>query len=396
MRDLIIKNNKGSKIITLVENGKLIEQYEESEDKKRIEGNIYVGIVESIFEGMQAAFVDIGEGKNAFIHIKDLLPKMSNETGNKYEKLDKFNIKDFLKCGQAILVQVKKDSSGKKGARIASNLNIPGNFVALIPDFDFITISQKIEKEEERDRLRNIIEQKKIGKNAIIVRTAAKGKTQQQISKDIDDVLNKYRMIKEKFESIDNSRPRLIYENSDLIEKTINDTIYQGLDRIIVDDKKVYSKIERLMSYFDDKYKIHVELKEDGDIFDIYNINEQLEKSKNRRVWLKCGGFITIDKTEALTAIDVNSGKYTGNKDVEKTILKVNMEASNEIAKQLRLRDIGGIIIIDYIDMQEQESRQKVIDALQLELKKDRTKTQIIGFTKLDLLEITRKHISNN
>lgn len=395
MKDLIIKTEGQDNIIVLAENGKVIEKYQEEAKKKRLEGNIYIGIVRDVLEGMQAAFVDIGEDKNAFIHLKDILPKMSNETGNKFETYDEYNIKDYIKSGQSILVQVKKDSSSKKGARIAMHLNIPGKFVAIIPGFDFITISQKIESEEERQRLKNIIEEKNVGNNAVIVRTASQGRTAEEIGQDIDEVIQTYRKIKEDAEKSTDHKPRLIYENSNLIEKTINDIIYQGLDRIVVNNRALAQEIEDFLAKMKYKIDLKVEVKENEDIFNLYQINEQLEKALNRKVWLKCGGFITIDKTEALTAIDVNSGKYTGNKDFEKTILKVNMEASIEIAKQLRLRDIGGIIIVDYIDMHEQETRQKVLDTLKQELKKDRTKTQIVGFTRLDLLEITRKHISN-
>lgn len=395
MQELFISKQEDKKVIALIENGKLIEVYEEKDTIRRLEGNIYVGKVKDILKGMQAAFVDIGEGKNTFIHIKDIIPKVSDVTGNKEENLENYNIKDYLKVGQNILLQVKKDSVDTKGARITCNIQITGRFIVLLPENEFITISQKIEEVEERERLINIVKDtlgnRKIG---AIVRTAAYKKDENEIRQDIVDTLKKLEEIKQKSNNIsDEEVPAILYENESIIDKILLDLSDNKLDKIIVDDEKVYREVQNKLKQINKKSDIKIEIKEN--VLDIYDTDDQIQKLSNRKIWLKCGGFITIDKTEALTAIDVNSGKFIGKENLEKTILKVNEEASIEIARQLRLRDIGGIIIIDYIDMKE-DSKNRVIEILKNELKKDRAKTQIVDYTKLNLLEMTRKHLFSN
>lgn len=395
MKELFIDSKNNKKIIALVENGKLQELYEECETQKRIEGNIYVGKVKDVLPGMQAAFVDIGEEKNTFIHIKDILPKVSNVTGNKNENLENYNIKDYLKKDEKILVQVKKDSVSTKGARVTTHMHITGRFVVVLPENKFITVSQKIEKEKERQRLieiaKEVIGNKKIG---IIIRTAAEGKEKELIVNDIKNTLNKLEnIVKESKE--EKKFPRVILKNDTILEKILLDLMDNNLDRITVNNKTTMELIEKKIKEHYDNSKVKVELKQ-GNILNTYDIDDQIEKMQNRKIWLRCGGFITIDKTEALTAIDVNSGKFTGKENLEQTVLKVNKEASVEIAKQLRLRDIGGIIIIDYIDMNEQKSKEEVIETLRENLKQDRAKTQIMEFTKLNLLEMTRKHMFSN
>lgn len=394
MREILISKKDDKKTIALLEDYELKEVYEEKEDSNRLEGNIYLGIVKDILPGMQAAFVDIGQDKNTFIHIKDLLPKVSKVTGNKNEDLEQYNIKDYIKKEDNILVQVKKDSTSLKGAKVSTDIHIPGRFVVLLPKDKFITISQKIENEEERKRLTKIAKQTINDEVGLIIRTASENKDEELIKNDIIQTLERWKKIKNKVESIGKTKtPQVLYENRSIIEKILLDTVDNGIEKIIVDDKEIYKKVEEILNNIDINNKVKLELNNQDNLLDRYDTNDQIEKAKARKIWLKCGGFITIDKTEALTAIDVNSGKFTGKQKLEQTVLKVNEEASIEIAKQLRLRDIGGIIIIDYIDMQEKESREKVLETLKQELKKDRSKTQIIEFTKLNLLEMTRKHM---
>lgn len=397
MQEILISKEQNKKIIAILENGKLQELYEEKDDTSRLEGNIYLGIVKDILPGMQAAFVDIGEEKNTFLHIKDLLPKVSKVTGNKNEDLEKYNIKDYIKKETPILVQVKKDATGSKGAKISTDINIPGRFVALIPNDKFITVSQKIEDETERKRLIDIVKKITNNKVGIIVRTSAKGKKEELLEEDIKNTISKWNKIKDDFEKAKKlNKPQVIYKNDSIIEKILLDTVDNGIEKIYVDNKEVFDSISRILLEISKENNVKIELKDEGNLLNMYDIDDQIEETKKRKIWLKCGGFITIDKTEALTAIDVNSGKFTGKENLEQTVLKVNKEASIEIAKQLRLRDIGGIIIIDYIDMHDEESRQKVLETLNIELKKDRSKTQIIEFTKLNLLELTRKHMFSN
>lgn len=400
MQEIIISQDmQNNKTVALVENGKLVEKYEERENQKRLEGNIYIGKVENVLIGMQAAFIDIGAEKNTFIHIKDIIPKVSNETGNKNENLSNYDIKNYIHTGMPILVQVKRDSTNKKGARVSTHISLPGRFVVLMPNTEFITISKKIEKKQEITRLTEIVK-KIIPKGyGIIIRTSAKGQSEELIQKDIEEVLKQYNEIVkkvEKYEKLNNFEPTLLYKSNGIVEKILIDTVDQELKRIITNNSKISNYVQKFLQDTGFETKIKLELKKEQNVLNIYDVEEQLEKANNRKIWLKCGGFITIDKTEALTAIDVNSGKYVGNKDLEQTVFTVNKEATIEIAKQLRLRDIGGIIVIDYIDMKNQETKQKILEILEENIKKDRSKIQIVGFTPLDLLEMTRKHMCSN
>ena len=393
MQEIIInKDKQNTKTIAIVENGILIEQYIEKEDKQRLEGNIYLGKVENILPGMQAAFVNIGEGKNTFIHLRDILPKVDI---TKNEKVDdsKLNIKDFIKRGDYILVQVKRDSNNKKGPRVSKHLSLVGRYIVLMPETDIITVSQKIEDEKEQKRLKEEISKILPEDFGVIVRTSAIDKNINEIQKDMNALIKRWENIKN-IRSKEKA-PFCVERNNGITRKIITDTIDNGVTKITTNNKNIFEEVQEILKEFENA-KIKLELEEKEDILEIYNIRNQIEKLENRKIWLKCGGFITIDKTEALIAIDVNSGKYTGKESLEQTVLKVNKEASVEIAKQLRLRDIGGIIIIDYIDMEKEENKKQVIKELEDNLKKDRSKTQILEFTKLNLLEMTRKHMFSN
>lgn len=399
MQEIIIKQDEQkNKIVALVENGNLVEKYEERLEQERLEGNIYLGKVENVLLGMQAAFVNIGLEKNTFIHIKDVIPKTSNETGNKNEVLSKYDIKNYIHTNMPLLVQVKRDSTNKKGARVSTHISLPGRFIVLMPNTQFITISKKIEKEAERKRLLQILNENLPEGYGAIVRTSAEGKKEELIKQDIKSVLEIYQSLQtkaQKLEKQSNFKPTLLYKNDGIIGKILTDIVDQDLERIVTNHQQVQEYVSKFLADTGLEQKVKLELKQE-EVLQRYELQKQLEKANNRKIWLKCGGFITIDKTEALTAIDVNSGKYVGNKDLEQTVYTVNKEASIEIAKQLRLRDIGGIIIIDYIDMEKPETKQKILETLEEALKKDRSKTQIIGFTPLDLLEMTRKHICSN
>ena len=392
MLELNIKKEEGKKYIALINDGILEEYYEENNESNRNEGNIYIGIVKDIIKGMQATFVDIGTEKNGFIHLKDILPKV-DETKEK-QSID-VKIEDVLKVGQKVLVQVKKDSNEKKGARISTHINLPSKYIMLMPNTDIITISQKIEDKNEQKRLINLVRKNLSEGNGAVIRTAAENK-EQEIIKDIKYVENKWNKIIQTSINPNENKPQLLYKSEDIIEKILIDLADKNLKNVVVNDKEEYDKIEKIKNYNEEYKDLNIVMKSTDKIFSQYDIEKQIEKIENRKIWLKCGGFITIDKTEALTAIDVNTGKYTGTKNLDQTIYKVNEEATIEIAKQLRLRDIGGIVIIDYIDMQKEENKNKIENLLKLELRKDRAKTQVEGFTKLDLMELTRKHICSH
>ena len=387
MKEIFINKENNNTTIAILENGKLIERYEEMEKRAYLEENIYLGVVKNTLPGMQAAFVDIGANKNTFIHLKDVLPKVDITK----EKEDiNMNITSVIKNGQKLLVQVKRDATSIKGAKVSTHISIPSKYIVLMPENEIITASQKL-TDEEKKRLIEIVKSVIPPNYGLIIRTSSEGKSKEEIQDDINATIKVWEKIKEKAKKMQDKAPILIAEGNGFIKKMIIDLIDKNIDKIIVNDKKEFEVVNNIINDVGEKIKI--ELRENQEILDTYGIKEQIEKSKQRKIYLNCGGFITIDKTEALTAIDVNSGKYTGKKDLEETILKVNKEATIEIAKQLRMRDIGGVIVIDYIDMNTEEDKKKIEELLKDELKKDRSKTQVVGFSKLNLLEMTRKHI---
>ena len=392
MLELIIKRMGQERQIVLIEDGKIVEYYKEDEEENKNEGNIYIGIVKDIVKGMQAAFVDIGIGKNSLIHLKDILEK-------KDEKKQKVNldqeITNLIKPNDKLLVQIKKDSNEKKGARISKHINLPGKYIVLMPNTDIITVSQKIEKKEEQERLIKLVSENISKENGAIIRTSAEGK-EKEIIEDIKNIEQKWNKILKESQDVNAQIPRCLYKSEDIVEKMLMDLTDKGIQKVTVNDSIDYNEMNMIKKENKEYKDLQIVVKSEETIFDIYDLEQQIQKINNRKIWLKCGGFITIDKTEALTAIDVNTGKYTGNKTMEDTVFKVNKEATIEIAKQLRLRDIGGIIIIDYIDMQKEEDKNIIEELLKQEVKKDRSKTQIEGFTKLDLMELTRKHICSH
>ncbi len=389
MKELIIYTEGDIENILLVENGILTEKYKDSKYKKRLEGNIYIGKVQNILPGLQAAFINVGENKNAFIHLKDVLPKV-DVTKQDSSTWESERIENILKVGMPIIVEIKRDSYNKKGARASTHINLPGRYIVLLPNSSFVTISQKIEDKNERQRLisltKNILPQNM----GAIIRTSAVGKTEEDLENDLKILVKKWNdIISIKFDNQD--FPKLISEANGMIDKLLLDLIDKDLKIIHVDNEEMKKIVE---------HKVRLLNKEDIQIVcDIdsvmikYNIQHQLDVAENRKVWLKSGGFITIDKTEALTAIDVNSAKFIGKVSLENTAFLINKEAAVEIEKQIRLRDIGGIIIIDFIDLNDDEHKKELIHLFSEELKKERTRVQIEGFTKLNLLELTRKHI---
>jgi len=396
MLELIINKEKTKKSIMLVENGILVEKHEEHENHQRLEGNIYSGKVENVLQGMQSAFIDIGDKRNTFIRLKDLIPKEDETKTDINSRIKNYNIADITKTGQRILVQVKRDGTESKGARVSTHINLPGRFVVFMPNSNFITVSQKIKKEEERKRLINIAKEILPKNTGAIIRTVSEGIKEERLKQDLENLIKRWKAIKKDYDEHKLNGPKLVYDNKALLRRTLIDVIDRKLNRVLVNDKKTYKDVEDILKSMNMIDEIKLELREKEDLLQMYSLENQLEKMDNRKIWLKCGGFITIDRTEALTAIDVNTGKYVGSKSLEQTVLKVNKEATLEIAKQLRLRDVGGIIIIDYIDMHEEKNKEEIIKMLEESLKKDRTKSQILGFTKLNLLEMTRKNMCNN
>lgn len=389
MKELIVSVEDEIENILLIENGVLVEKYEDSKFKRRLEGNIYIGKVQNILPGLQAAFVNVGENKNAFIHLKDVLPKV-DVTKKQDDNTEKKQITDVLKIGMPIIVEIKRDSYNKKGARASTHINLPGRYIVLLPNADFVTISQKIDDKKERERLKNIVKSLLPKGMGAIVRTSAIDKDEEELENDLKKLIEKWnKIIKYTFD--ENDFPKLISKADEMIDKLLTDLIDKDLKKIYVNSLELKNRISEKLDSMD---KNDVEIICDIEKVMIkYNLTKQIEISQNRKIWLKSGGFITIDKTEALTAIDVNSARFTGKLNLEETAFLINTEAAVEIAKQIRLRDIGGIIVIDFIDLHDEEHKKKLVKIFLEELNKERTRVQIEGFTKLNLLELTRKHM---
>lgn len=373
MQEIRIKVDTNEKVATLIEDYNIVERYI-IKNQNNIEGNIYIGSIKNIVPGIKAAFVDIGKEKNAFIHFEDL-----------------YKINEEIKLNKKILVQVQKNPIKQKGAKLTANIKLTGRQIVLMPKTNFITISRKIEDEDQKQRLKEIVEKHIPNGFGAIIRTSCISATEEEICDDIQRLLNRWNKIQKKMLENESNLPCLIEENNDIIKSLILGTADGNMNRIVTNNEMFNKEIENFLEAYNLDNNVKVELEKD--VFEKYTMQKELQELENNKVWLRCGGYIVIDKTEALTAIDVNSGKCVGKDNLEDTILRVNTEAAKEIAKQLRLRDIGGIIIIDFIDMQEDINKTKLLNCFVEETKKDRAKVQVEGFTKLNLLELTRKQI---
>ena len=391
MIELIINKNKDIETICLVENGKLIEKYQDDQNTKnnRLEGNIYAGKVSDIVPGMQSAFIDYGDSKKGLLHLKDALPQIDEKNKDNNSIEDK-KINDVLKLNQKVLIQIKKDSNDKKGAKISTHISIPSKYIVFMPNTDIITISQKIEDKKRKEELLELAKNNLSPNEGVVIRTSAEFASNEEIKKDIKRCKLKWKEIDENYKKCNTSK--IIHYSENVQSKILIDL---KVDKVITNDKNEFEELKKIILQEEIK-GVKLELSPKQNLLEMYDLDSQINKSKKRKIWLNCGGFITIDKTEALTAIDVNTGKFTGKSDLESTVFKVNKEATIEIARQLRLHDIGGIIIIDYIDMHIKENSEKIENLLRKELEKDRAKTQVEGFTKLNLMEMTRKHICSH
>lgn len=391
MNEIIIDVGLYENRVAIMEDDELVEIFHERKEDNKIQGNVYKGKVVNVLPGMQAAFINIGLSKNAFLYVRDAVPKSLLK---KDKNTKDISIKDLVKQGQEILVQVVKEPYGTKGARVTTHITLPGRYLVLMPFNTYVGVSRKINNEEERERLKGIAEDIRPEGMGLILRTASRDKTEEELKQDIDYLLNIYSKIK-KEESI-GSCPRLINKDFDLLGRTIRDMFTRKIDKVLINDKDKYDELMELANIVSPnlKSRIHYFDRKD-DLFSISGIDTTIKKALDRKVWLKSGGYIIIDETEALTSIDVNTGKFVGSINLKDTVYKTNIEAAKEIAKQLRLRNIGGIIIIDFIDMTNKEDEANLLNIFRSELKKDRTKTTVLGITQLGLLEMTRKKSRN-
>jgi ribonuclease G len=406
--DLIINSTHYETRVALIEDGTVMELYIERSGERSIAGNIYKGRVVRVLPGMQAAFVDIGLEKAAFLYVSDVYENLEDieqvmaesEEPDEEEQLeaqapdrrwrDESHIEDRLQEGQEILVQVAKEPLGGKGARITSHISIPGRHLVLMPTMDHVGVSRRIENEKERRRLRELLQGIKPANCGSIARTAAEGVEADKIKAEMDFLLRLWQSIQRKSEH--GQVPGLLYQDLDITLRAVRDLFTQEVDKLIIDSREDYEKILQFVETFMPSLKADVKLYEGTEpIFEAYGMEMEVQRSLGKKVWLKSGGYIVIEKTEALTAIDVNTGRYVGRRSLEETILKTNLEAVKEIAFQLRLRNIGGIIIIDFIDMEKEVNREKVFNSLNDALKRDKSKTNILKMSELGLIEMTRK-----
>ena len=368
MKKVIIESLITSQKIAVIKDGKLEELLIESNLKNKLVSNIYRGIVKKILPGIEACFIDIGFKKMAYLQLK----------------------KDHnIKCGQEIMVQVNKEEIGTKAVKLTTEISLAGRYLVYIPSNDRITISNKIEKEKERFRLKNILKDICKDSHGIIIRTEAIGCSKEELEEDLNLLKLEYENILKEYKL--GLGPKLLYKSLDFASKYIKENLNDDIEKIITNDKSKYDEIKSILNQIDKNYIKKLYLEENRDIFDLYRIQNQIQNCLDKKVWLKSGGYLIIEKTEALTVIDVNTGRFTGNIKLSETIFKTNIEAAIEIARQLRLRDIGGIIIIDFIDMKNQHYKKEVLKTLNENLQKDKRKSEILGFTKLGLVEVARR-----
>lgn len=392
--------------IAVLEGRSLIEHYvsRPSDDANQIDGNIYLGRVQNVLPGMEAAFIDIGTPKNAVLYRGDVrydpddvesgTPGASKPTRGKLTGTGKdARIEQLLKGGQTILCQVTKNPIGAKGARLTQEVSLPGRFVVLIPGSDTYGISKRLE-DDERKRLRKILDNVRPAGHGLIVRTAAEGATAEELERDVKSLLSQWERIEK--QAAKTRTATLLYREPDMAVRVIREEFNRNYRGVVIDDRKLYEEVRDYVQSISPELADRVEYSGDDPlpIFERYHVHEQVHKAIDRKVWLPSGGSLIIERTEALTVIDVNTGKNVGSSNLEETVFENNLEAAEEIARQLRLRDIGGIIVIDFIDMEIAANRAKVTETFRSALARDKTRTQVFDISELGLVEMTRKRIS--
>ncbi|MBI5598205.1 MAG: Rne/Rng family ribonuclease [Deltaproteobacteria bacterium] len=391
-KEILIDSNPFETRLAITEDDRLAEFYVERKRDRGITGNIYKGKVVRVLPGMQAAFVEIGLERTAFLHAADVMENVEfeDESGQREEAKGGGRIQDLLTEGQEILVQAEKEPMGTKGARLTSYIALPGRYLVLMPTYGRVGVSRRISNEGERRRLRDIVSKLKPQGVGFIIRTVCEGRRAQEIKADMEFLLKLWQTVSKK--SGESRAPALIYGELDLTLRAIRDIFGDEVRRFVIDSKDEHERTVRFVDEFMPELSGRIDLHTGPEaMFDARGIEIELEKALEKKVWLPSGGHIVIDQMEALTAIDVNTGKYVGKKSSEDTILKTNLEALGEIVNQLRLRNIGGIIVIDFIDMTKYSNRDKVYKALKEALKEDKARTNILKVSELGIVEMTRK-----
>ncbi|MFC1502274.1 ribonuclease E/G [bacterium] len=400
-KKIIINVSSTETRIAILEDGDLVELYVERPENERMVGDIYKGKVENVVQAIQAAFVNIGLEQNGFLSFQDVGKEYSalaervgrsgkKSSGKRIPKQSRGNIS--LKVGQEILVQVTKEPIGEKGTRLTSSISLPGRFIVLVPHENMIGVSRKIANVKERRRLRLLAKSMRPQGFGLIIRTVAMGKDAQTLKADLDNLLRTWKKIEEKNKN--SAAPELVFQDMGITSSVIRDLFSPDIDQLIVDSRRLYGKIKKYLKEVAPVLLPKLELyKDKTPVFDAYKIEEEIQKSLSRKIWMKSGGYIIFDQTEAMVVIDVNSGRSIREKDHELNALKTDMQAARTIAKQLRLRDSGGLIVIDFIDLAKDADRKKVVSAMHKELKKDRAAFDILPMSDFGIVQLTRERI---
>ena len=399
-KEILVDTSLGEVRIAVAENGKLVELYLEHEDAEHYAGDIYMGRVEDVLPGLGSAFVDIGHKKRGLLHASDVVftgiedidehfLAQAGATGEDPSPA-RGHISDILQPGQSLIVQVTKESIGDKGPKLTTAVALPGRYLVLTPYADRVNISSRIDDEAERERLRPLVEDAKPEGHGFIIRTAARGIEPEFIFRDMEDLTEAWRRILKKAER--KRAPTLLYKDKDLLERVLRDQFTGDVDTFIVDSLATYERVAALAGKYAPQLVPRVRLYEDDPpIFDAYAVEGEIERMFRRKIWLRSGGYIVIDEAEALVAVDVNTGRFLGREDQEETILKTNLEAAAEITRQVRLRNIGGIIILDFIDMTVPENKERVLETLKEHMARDRARSKILELSELGMVEMTRQ-----
>lgn len=399
-REIVVNATAREKRVAIMDEGQLVELMYERPDERRIVGDIYLGAVEAVVPGLQAAFVDIGTEKAGFLHVSDLEPEEDDEdngrsNGGRGRRRDRDlpPIQDLISKGQSLLVQVTKEPIGTKGPRVTSQISLPGRFLVYLPGSSHIGVSRKIGERDVRARLRRMVRDILGDEGGVIVRTIGEEMSKEACTAELRALRKSWTKIRRRQRGV--KAPALVYQDARLTSGVMRDLFSDRIDLLTVDSKALHHEIKSYLGQVDPGLLDRVRLYDaPKPIFDEFGIEEEIRRAFRRSVRLPSGGQLVIEQTEALVSIDVNTGRYTGRRDPARTILKTNIEAANEIARQLRLRDVGGIIVIDFIDMNDEESRDRVVQRMRTLLGLDRARTKVFGLSELGLMQISRQRVS--
>lgn len=387
MKRIIVHHKNNQTKMALMNGRRLLEYFDDRFHARQTIGSFYKGRIVNVLPGMQAAFVDIGQGKNAFLYIDDLLPAHLEQ-----QPQAKPSIEELVEVGQELVVQISKEPVGSKGARITTRFTLPGRFLVYMPEADYVGVSRRLDTEAERTRLKFLADRLRLSGEGLIVRTVAQGMEIEALQQDLRELRKTWEWIEQKAEMA--SVPSEIYRDLDMVLQWIRDIFTYEIDDLVVNDEATYQKIKSFVLQMTPALSNRVKLHEvEEPIFSEYGVDRELDMCFDYKVFLKSGGHVVFDHTEALTVIDVNTGKFIGSTNLEETVLKTNLEAAEEIARLIRLRDIGGIILIDFIDMENDQQRSRIYRMMEEQTKQDRTRSLVLGWTRLGLLEMTRKKV---